>query len=250
MTRSAIKNVCGACTLTVIGAISARAQAPASTTAADATTNGVYVGGQFGVLGGSSLWSPYDLVDGSGSHFGGFNVGYLHRRPSGVVFGGEADLSFGAEPGHPNGVVHETPELFGTVRGRAGYSAKRWLAYGTGGLAWTRNQLTGDPPPGGTASTTAFRQHIGWTIGAGIERALDARWSANAEYFYTMAGASTNQLRVGFHYILGSDIGSASEPLGISALDIENWNVHGQTTLVSQYAAPFHAPLKYQEMVR
>ena len=65
---------------------------------ADATNSGVYVGGQLGVLAGSSLWSRYDLVDGSGSHFGGFNLGYLHRRPPGVTFGGEVDLSFGAEP--------------------------------------------------------------------------------------------------------------------------------------------------------
>src|SRR5262249_22818797 len=161
-----------------------------------------------------------------------------------VVVGGEADLSFGAEPLHRDGVLSETPELFGTVRGRAGYGAKRVFAYGTGGLAWTRNQLTGYPTRGETAPTAVFRQHIGWTIGAGIERSIEGRWSANAEYRYTSAGLSTSQLHVGLHYTLGSDIGSSSEPLGVSPLDTGNWNVHAQTTMVGQYAAAFHAPYR------
>ena len=237
----AIRTVCGACVLTVIGAVSARAQTTASTTASDATNGGVYIGGQFGVLGGSSLWAPYDFVDGSGSQFGGFNVGYIRRLPSGIAFGGEADLSFGAEPVHGNRNASEIPELFGTVRGRVGYGPKHWFVYGTGGLAWTRNQV-GDPPTGETPPSADFLQHIGWTIGAGIERSIGARWSANAEYLYTSAGPSTNQLRVGLHYALAGDVGSSSQPLGLNALDTENWSAHGQTTFVGQYAAPFHAP--------
>jgi len=239
MNRAAIKNVCGACLVMVCNAAAGWAQELAPTTASSATSRGVYVGGQFGVLGGSSLWAPYDGVDGSGSQFGGFNIGYIRRVRSGIVFGGEADLSFGAEPVHGNRNVSEVPELFGTVRGRVGYGPKTWFVYGTGGLAWTRNQLIGDPPSGETA---AFRQRVGWTIGAGVERSIAARWSANAEYVFTDTGVSTNQLRVGLHYTLASDIGSAAAPLGITALDTDNWNAHGQTTFVGQYAAPFHAP--------
>jgi high affinity Mn2+ porin len=241
MNRAAIGNVCGACLLAVMGAVPAWAQAPVSTST-NATNGGVYVGGQFGVLGGSSLWAPYDFVDGSGSQFGGFNIGYIRRVPSGIVFGGEADLSFGAEPVHGNRNASEIPELFGTARGRIGYGPKRWFVYGAGGLAWTRNQLTGDPPTGETAPSAAFLQHIGWTIGAGVERPIDARWSANAEYLYTSAGPSANQLRIGLHYVLAGDVGSSSQPLGINPLDTENWSTHGQTTFVGQYAAPFHAP--------
>jgi high affinity Mn2+ porin len=155
MNRAAIRNVCGACLLAVIGTVPAWAQAPVSTST-DATHGGIYVGGQFGALGGSSLWAPYDFVDGSGSQFGGFNIGYIRRVPSGIVFGGEADLSFGAEPVHGNRNAGEIPELFGTVRGRMGYGSKRWSVYGTGGLAWTRNQLTGDPPAGETAPSATF----------------------------------------------------------------------------------------------
>src|SRR5262249_35237089 len=166
MNRAAIRIVGGAFALIVLRAAPTRAQDPSAAMPADATNGSIYVGGHVGVLGGSSLWSPYDLMDGSGSHFGHFSIGYLRREPSRVVVGGEADLSFGAEPLHRDGVLSETPELFGTVRGRAGYGAKRVFAYGTGGLAWTRNQLTGYPTRGETAPTAVFRQHIGWTIGA------------------------------------------------------------------------------------
>src|SRR5262249_4861127 len=101
------------------------------------------------------------------------------------------------------------------------------------------------------------RQRIGWTFGAGLERAIRERWSANVEYLYTRfgrtdlaspagtpiaSGLSTNQLRLGLHYALGDDIGSRGEPLGIAPLDADQWSVHAQTTLVGQYAAPFNAP--------
>ena len=62
----------------VLGAASSWAQHRSSTTSTGGTSDGMYVGGQFGVLGGSSLWLPYDLVDGSGSQFGGFNIGSIN----------------------------------------------------------------------------------------------------------------------------------------------------------------------------
>ena len=243
MNRAAIKRVFGACVLVMFGAPRVRAQAPTSATSSQVSNSGIYVGGQFGVLGGSSLWSSYDLVDGSGSHFGGLDIGYSRRVPSGIVFGSEADVSFGAEPVHGNRNVSQIPELFGTVRGRVGYGPAHWFGYGTGGLAWARNQDVGDPSTG-AVPTGLFQQHIGWTIGGGFEHAISARWSANAEYLYARAGLSTNQVQLGLHYTMGSDIKSSSEPLGISPLDTENWSAHGQTTLVEQYAAPFHAPYR------
>src|SRR5262249_20735737 len=152
--------VCEVLALVLAGTAFVHAQEPSSGSV-KRTNDGVYCGGQFGALGGSSLWSPYDLVDGSGSHFGGFSFGSLQRRPSGLAFGGEVDLSFGAEPrGHT--VSTETPQVFGTARARIGYGPKRSLAYGTGGLAWTRDQLTRDPAPSETVpSALFFRQHIG-----------------------------------------------------------------------------------------
>src|SRR5262249_20929092 len=149
-------------------------------------------------------------------------------------------------------------ELFGTTRGRVGYGPKRWFTFGTAGLGWMRNQFTaGQTAAGAPTSTAMFRQRIGWTLGAGIERASDRGWSVNGEYLYTRFGKrdleslpvteftsrlSTSQLRIGLHYALSADPGSNIEPLGIAPIDLEDWNVHAQTTFVGQYAAPFNAP--------
>ena len=258
--RAAARRLCGTCVLVSMSAALAHAQEPSSAVSTDSRVGstdvaktGVYIGGQFGAAGGSvgssHLFHGYDLVDGSGSQFGGVNFGYLHRLQSRVVFGVESDLSFGAEPGSANSPF-ERVQAFGSVRGRVGYGSRRWFAYGTGGFAWTRDQVTTSPPIGDPSTPASLtREHVGWTLGAGIERALDARWSANAEYLYTStaSGPSTNQLRAGLHFALG--VGSDPGPAGrtdsiVGSLEGDVWNLHGQTTLVGQYAAPFYAPYR------
>ena len=78
----------------------------------------------------------------------------------------------------------------GTVRGRVGYVFNNnWLVYGTGGFAWsydqiTRTQLAGAAlPPGTDESTLLWR--FGWAAGAGIELPVAPNWSARVEYLYT-----------------------------------------------------------------
>ena len=258
--RAAIGRMCGVCVLASMSAAPLHAQEPSSTGSADSRAvsvdsrnGGVYIGGQFGAAGGSTgsthLFHSYDLVDGSGSQFGGVNVGYVHRMQSRVVFGVESDLSFGAEPAGAKSAF-ERVEMFGSVRGRVGYGSRRWFAYGTGGFAWTRDQVTTPPPiSDGLTQGSVIRQRLGWTLGAGIERALDARWSANAEYLYTStsSGLSTNQLRAGLHFAVGANPGERTgrtDAIAVGSLDGDIWNLHGQTTLVGQYAAPFSAPYK------
>jgi high affinity Mn2+ porin len=256
--RAAVRSLCGLSVLVSMSAAPVQAQEPSSAASADSRAgsaysqkSGLYIGGQFGAAGGSSgsthLFHGYDLVDGSGSQFGGVNVGYLHRTQSHLVFGVESDLSFGAEPASANNGF-ERVQAFGSVRGRVGYGSRRWFTYGTGGFAWIRDQITTDPPIGAAAPPSFTREHAGWTLGAGIERALDARWSANAEYLYTSTSVlSTNQVRAGLHFALGPDPGPG--PGGrtdsiVGSLDSDEWNLHGQTTLVGQYAAPFNSPYR------
>jgi high affinity Mn2+ porin len=54
---------------------------------------------------------------------------------------------------------------------------------------------------------------------------------------------SVQSIRLGFNYRIG---GNAIDPevftKGISALDLDWFVLHGQTTFVQQYAPPFHAP--------
>jgi high affinity Mn2+ porin len=258
MTRRSPKRPVHACnasvlvfTFSLISTARAQAQEPPAVPPPAATSAaGFYVGGHVGVLGGSGVWNAYSLVDGAGSHFGGLSAGYDHRWRSRFVLGGLADISFGAEPVAGDGSFSETSELFGTVRGRAGYGSGRWFAYTTGGLAWTRDQFLG-------TGDSIFRPRAGWTLGTGIERALTDRWRVNAEYLYARfhnedvtlspetqiaSALATHQVRIGLNYTLGRDAASDGESLPIVPLDLDGWAVHAQTTYVSQYAAPFRAP--------
>ena len=212
-----------------------------------------FFGGVFG--GSSSLFQPYSLVDGSGSHFAGLDIGYdRHVRPQ-ITVGATADFAFVAEPLNTSTVSDETPTLFGSLRARLGYTRQPWSAAATGGFAWTRDQVMNR----NTATDAPFARRLGWTVGAGTGRTLTSAWRLNAEYLYAHFGAadfgafseahatptlSMHQLRVGLSYTLrGSGVGDESR-LPIKPLDLSGWAVHGQLTFVSQYAAPFPAPYR------
>jgi high affinity Mn2+ porin len=181
-----------------------------------------------------------------------------------VVIGVEADVSFAAEPVVGAVPYNDAAELFGTARGRVGYAANRRLYYATGGLAWTHDQFNrseivagsaGGPPDGTIEAAWAGR--IGWIVGGGVEALVAPGWTAKAEYLYSQFGntgvafplgahftsdLSMHQVRVGLNYRPGDGPKPDGGPLGIAPLNIDNWNVRGQTAYVSQYAPPFHAP--------
>src|SRR5262249_53245091 len=119
---------------------------------------GLYVGGHLGYVGGRSNWrappdvsssldldQSSDIFNGSGSYFGGLQIGYDYILPNRVVLGVQLDSSF---PGFPNrdgisigGIsILSTPALglasysetvlhSGTLRGRVGYAPDNWLFY-------------------------------------------------------------------------------------------------------------------------
>jgi high affinity Mn2+ porin len=228
------------------------------------------------LTGSLNLFSPFDLFTEAGSHFGGFTAGYNYMMPSRIVLGAEADVSFPstlsanqsfASPAVGAANYGDTVELFGTVRGRIGYDVNHWLYYATGGLAWTYDQFNrttisagpaGDPPEG--AVEAVFGGRIGWTVGGGVEAPIAPGWSAKAEYLYAQFGNTAvtfpasgqsfasnlamHEFRVGLNYRPGDVPNSNGLPFGISPLEVDSWIVHGQTTYVSQYAPPFHAPYR------
>jgi high affinity Mn2+ porin len=255
------------------------AQAP-STSGSDWA--GWYLGARAGVSSGDSAWlatlpggaanlsgvlhvfRPYNVFDESGSQFGGLAVGYMDMLPSRLVLGVEADVSFGAEPVVGAALFKDTPELFGSARGRIGYGASHWLYYATGGVAWTYEQLNRAGIGSGSAAAlpdgtveAAFATRIGWAVGAGIETPVAPNWTATAEYLYSHFGdtgvafplgahvssdLSMHQVRIGLNHTLAGRPKSDGPRWGIAPLDVDNWLVHGQTTYVSQFAPPFHAP--------
>jgi high affinity Mn2+ porin len=233
-------------------------------------------GGAPNLSGALNFFQPYDLHNGHGSYFGGFTAGYNYPLRSGFVAGLEADVSFPSfiEPSQSLaspiiGSANYTDALlmFGTARGRFGYEVNRWLYFTTGGLAWTYDQLTRTQLSSGLvfgapagAIETSFMGRIGWTVGAGIEVPVRPDWTAKIEYLYSQFGNSdvtfprsgqtfdsnlfTHQLRIGLNYQLGDasrlDWTKPMPP----AIETDSWALHGQTTFLSQYAPPFHAPYR------
>jgi outer membrane immunogenic protein len=108
------------------------------------------------------------------------NSGLLIPFPAGFPANGEPFWTFGIRN-----------DWLATVRGRLGYDVGGTLIYGTGGVAFGGFHETHDvvntafaacTPPCATATLNETK--VGWTAGAGVERALNNNWSIKAEYLY------------------------------------------------------------------
>jgi outer membrane immunogenic protein len=79
---------------------------------------------------------------------------------------------------------------FGTTRGRLGYLVTgATMIYATGGLAYARIDHSAVVQTNPTVSETSTR--TGWTVGGGVEYALNAAWSVKGEYLYADLGTAT-----------------------------------------------------------
>src|SRR5258708_24578484 len=179
---------------------------------------GLYVGAHLGYAGGRSngrpppdlassldLFQSSDIFTGSGSYFGGLQIGYDFMLANRVVLGVQLDASFPGFPRHGVSVggtsIFSTPDIglasysetvlhSGTVRGRIGFAPDNWLFYATGGFAWTYNQLTLTQLADDTTDSP-FLWRLGWVAGLGGERAFAPNWTVNLEYLYTKYGNSS-----------------------------------------------------------
>ena len=237
-------------------------------------------GGAAALNGSLDLFNSFDAFKGTGSYFAGLQAGYNRMLPSRFLFGVEMDFSApntiaGSQTASsaPSGQASYTDTVldFGTLRGRFGYAFDHWLVYGTGGVAWTygkleRTQLAGMPVGGNIAIGTteaALLWRWGWAAGAGVEVPIAQNWTAKLEFLTTEFGKrqksfpsagqgytsdlSMQSLQLGVNYQLGSDLSKSDVfTKGVSPLDTDDFNIHGQTTLVSQYALPFRAPYSGQ----
>jgi high affinity Mn2+ porin len=230
------------------------------------------------LAGSVDFFRAFDGFKGTGSYYIGLQAGYNYMFPSRLVLGVEADVSFPSLIGGGPQVISsdaigqasyaETVQFSGSVRGRIGYAPSHWLVYATGGFActydqFTRMQLAGSPA-GGTASpgdeeSLFVASRIGAVAGAGVEVALPSNWTARLEYLYTDYGSRSvnfatgaqrfdsslviQSARLGFNYRIGAN---AIDPdiftNGPTALDLDWFALHGQTTFLGQYAFPFRAP--------
>jgi outer membrane immunogenic protein len=181
---------------------------------------GFYLGGNVGYSWGHQSATVTDLAGDplttSGTDLngviGGGQIGYNYQINS-IVLGIEADIqgsgqrgdSSFALPGSPCGpnaiacfptpatLGDDTDKLgwFGTVRGRLGYAAGRWLPFVTGGWAYGNGTISGTTTTGSTATTYSSSTNYtgGWTVGGGLEWAFMDHWSAKVEYLYLDFGS-------------------------------------------------------------
>ena len=214
------------------------APVPYASTAYDWT--GWYIGVHAGAIRGSSNWSSmplgpagpptngrfdlplnFDFMAGTGSYLMGLQGGYNHVFPSRLMLGVEGDVSFPnsdvlvpfsvqgnqtvASPLIGQVTYGEAVIHYGSVRARVGYAFDQFLLYGTGGFAWTYNQVTRSqdaaPLAGGLAAPgtveTALLWRLGWVAGIGAEIPIAGNWTAKAEFLETGFGRKRINIGLG-----------------------------------------------------
>jgi high affinity Mn2+ porin len=256
--------------------------------------SGFYLGGHIGYFAGGSDFTAnpgiggsvgftngYNFSNGEGSYALGFQAGYDVMAASRWLVGIEADISFPSFVGGNRSVASpatgtvnylDRVEFSGNVLARFGYApetaTRHWLIYATGGFAWTydqftRTQLAGVPAAGtavpGTIENAFLRPRVGGAVGAGVEMALPAHWTAQVQYLFTDYGSrnvlfpfgaqsfnsnlTLNELRFGLNYRFNADrSASADKDVVLPALQTDNFAIHAQTTFLEQYDPPFRAP--------
>lgn len=232
--------------------------------------SGFYLGGHTGYGGGSfgpntnplpqqGVFLPHSIT----GLIGGAQAGYNLQLPNKWVLGVEADLSATSPLDRPKQVpapFNTTFDYFGTVRGRVGYATGSLLPYVTGGLAWGRTRVDLNDVDGNVIGNKS-RVHLGWVAGTGLEIALGGNWSGKVEYNYIDLGTRNyglgdvslpdvavdpkiHTVKVGLNYRLWDAppwvTGAAIKPLTLP--ESTDWNVHGQTTLITQGYPLFRSP--------
>lgn len=135
---------------------------------------------------------------------GGIQAGYDHRLDNNIVIGALLELGLSNASGSRNtvDVIGGLPvvtqartelESYGALRLRLGYAMDSILPYVTGGIAWSRHEVTYAQDFFGLGGTDIreTKGHLGWTAGAGIEYAMTQSFSLKAEYLYADYGSET-----------------------------------------------------------
>jgi outer membrane immunogenic protein len=193
------------------------------------TWTGFYIGGHIGgawgqstfrepsgslICGSTDCVNTTGMVDADGpvsGFLGGGQIGFNLQMGPKWVWGIEADVSgtdlkggfpcyvgiaqIKSEPSTDSCTAKSS--VMGTIVGRLGPTVGNAWVYLLGGGAWIRNRYTDDyffPDRYGNfvVGYSASETRWGWTVGGGIEYAIDANWSAKVQYNYMDFG--THQL--------------------------------------------------------
>ena len=165
---------------------------------------GFYVGVNAGAaLSQDAVAAPTDvLTDGNsldiaGTGFaGGGQAGFNWQFSPQWVGGIEGDIGYlGIDRSFPNFINGSAfafglkTDWYGTLRGRIGYSTGPALLYVTGGGAFVHLRNNADRVIAPVVLVSKSETAAGWTVGGGIEAALNRNWTAKTEYLYIDAGS-------------------------------------------------------------
>jgi outer membrane immunogenic protein len=172
------------------------------------TWTGAYFGGNAG-YGFESSSNDIVLSDPSATTSGftesggfvGIQLGYNYQMGL-LVLGLEGDVQAANIKGSFNRVIDAAGDTlnasgnadeFGTIRARIGGAFDHFLVYATGGaaLGGISNTLDLTTTAGGLATLQNDSTRLGYTVGAGIEYAVDANWSIKGEYQYIAFGSES-----------------------------------------------------------
>jgi opacity protein-like surface antigen len=228
------------------------------------TWSGFYLGGSAGAAAGTATFSESygpsifgDKVN-TAAFLAGLQLGYNWQVAPRWVVGLQADASYldsngtytcmqaSAEIVGSNCQV--SPRVLASLTGRVGFLVDplgRTLIYGKGGGAWmnsdisiTPNNSFGPPTfpnaPATGPETNGHGDAWGWTVGAGIERALTPAWSVGLEYdYYRFATAdvsapntisSTGGAPPAFKTVAGSAEANKTSRMNFSRCGSGAWN--------------------------
>jgi high affinity Mn2+ porin len=234
--------------------------------------SGTYVGGHVaygrGQV-GSTLFDPNPSGSANtfGNLFGGLQIGYNYVLPSRLLLAIEGDISFPnfLEDGFISGrttaqgtSVTDEIDTIGTLRGRFGYVFDHWMIYATGGFAWSKARML-EMPGVVNDEDKALPTRTGWAAGLGTEFAIASDWTARLEYLYDSFGHAAgifpsgtrydsafdiHMLRLGLNYKLGSSeaLRPASDAPDAWQTAPQDWNIHGQFTVIGQGYPAFRSP--------
>ncbi|SFU16322.1 outer membrane protein [Mesorhizobium sp. YR577] len=158
----------------------------APSVAVDASTfvwSGAYLGIQGGGGWAKGEFSGFGIAgseDTNGGLLGGF-AGYNYQFDNRLIVGVEGDLEYNWNEEKIFGADFGT-DWVGSVRGRVGYTFDRALIYATAGWAATRGYV--DVPGLGKDAAT----FNGYTVGAGLDYALNSNMFGRLEYRYSDHG--------------------------------------------------------------
>jgi outer membrane immunogenic protein len=203
-------------TPTVVAAVSRiPTKAPPVVVAAAGPWSGFYAGahGGYGWGDAKHVYPPggasNDIAPAAGGAFtqdvgGGIVGGHLgaNYQTGNIVMGLEGSFAWSGIKGTsrdvfpgpaPLNVETETYETklkwLATVTPRLGVAQGTWLYYAKGGLAVGRVRvLTTNTDPGGLRIFEETTDHVGWTVGGGIEHVWTPNWVIGIEYNYVDLG--------------------------------------------------------------